>query len=233
MKRFIVCIMVFVLMLWFSSNSVHAKPPNRLEVISAVAYISDPENPTIEIYALNFGDDPQVELGDNTLINITFKDQIIYADLPKGILPGTYRLSVARNGFDFSHPEKADSLDVTISDANTDPKSGDPGESSGALEQGNIYEIQETSTITNEGNAAIKCSCGDENDIALNGGYKITLNLGPGSTYPELTIIESNMYYRENEEDENDYYKLVVNYPPACMGINIDAYLRCIDIPNE
>jgi hypothetical protein len=231
MKRLPIGILVFLLMLWFSGNSVHAKNPNRLQVISAVAYISDSKNSTIEIYALNFGDDPQVKLGDNKLINITFEDQTIYADLPTGILPGTYRLSVARSGVEFSHPEKADSLDVTISNTNSDPKSGDPGEPSGALERGNIDEIIiESPSLVGTGNTTINCSCHDKNDIALNGGYKIK-NFPPGCTCNELTILESNMYY---SEDGNDYYQLVVNPPsPECQGIKIDAYLRCIKIPGE
>lgn len=232
MKRFTLCITVFLMMLWFSGNSVHAKTPNTLQVISAIADMTDPDNPIIEIYALNFGDGPQVKLGDELLKINSVLDQYIFADLPVDIEPGTHRLSVARSGFDFSHPEKADSLDVTISDA----ESGESREPSGALERGNIYEIHETDRIY-EHDAVnpiiIQCSCRDENDIALNGGYEIRIR--PYYPDPELTILKSNMYYSDNT---NDYYQLVVkNY--IAFGrvdsklIQIDAYLRCIEIPND
>jgi hypothetical protein len=234
MKKFIVCITVFLIMLWFSGNFVHAKTPNRLQVISAVAYMTDTENMTdtgkliIEIYALNFGDDPQVKLGDNLLLieSILDLDQKIIAYLPGGIESGTYRLSVARSGFHFSHPEKADSLDVTISDT----ESGESGESSGALERGNIYERSYTHTVTgpaDAGTITATCYCDDENDIALNGGFRIlTFNIDP-----ELTIMESEIYFEENGQDS---YQVLVKNHSALEGrqaIQVEANVRCIPIP--
>ena len=245
MKRFIVCIMVFVLMLWFSGNSVHAKTPNRLQVLSAkidanmeaeIDVKIENEESLISYFfidGLNFGDEPRVSLEsfpESYPLDVTsFSNWRIDAELKGYIPPGTYRLSVARKGFDFSHPEKADSMDVTISDADSDPKSGDSEDPSGALERENIYQVTNSLYY---GDTIIKCSCLDKNDIALNGGYKIKTLPPGGCTYPELSILESNIYYSEDEEEENDYYQLVVNYPPVCQSTQIDAYIRCIKVPD-
>ena len=219
-------------MLWFSDNSVHANPPNRLQVNSAVINMEDSENLIFFIEGLNFGDAPQVSLGNYPLVVVpgnSLNDHI-EATFEGDIPPGTYRLSVARSGFDFSHPEKADSLDVTISNANSDTNSG-------ALERGNIYEIYETTGVITKHDGAtpitIQCFCLGENDIALNGGYEIITDSFPES---ELTILESNMHYIEDQGE--NYYKLVVNNPTEFgsddrMWIKIDAYLRCIGHPES
>ena len=231
MKRLPIGIMVFLMMLWFSGNSVHAKTPNRLEIISAAADMTDPKLPTIEINALNFGDDPQVKLNDELLTIESVSDSDITAYLDGDIPPGTYRLSVARKGFDFSHPEKADSLDVTISDVEPVVFKGSPG----GLERSKIYEMNATHIISQHDAVdpiTAKCLCGDKSDIALNAGYEIKTS--PDYPDNELTILKSNiMYY----SDEADFYELVVKNPIVFGGrdgkwIQIDTYLRCIDIPN-
>lgn len=228
MKRFTVCITVFLMMLWFSDNSVHAKTPNRLQVISAVADMTDPDNPIIEIYGLNFGDAPQVRL-ESYLLDVnpdSSSNDYIEAALNQNIGPGTHRLSVARSGFDFSHPEKADSLDVTISDSGP----GESRESSGALDRSNIYERSYTRIVTGPaeaGTITATCYCDDADDIALNGGFKIiTSNIDP-----ELTIMESEIYFDENEQD---YYQVLVKNHSALelrQYIQVEANVRCILIP--
>jgi hypothetical protein len=134
MNKFTVYITLFLLVLSFSVSPVHAKTPNRLEIKSATADLESSiisiyglnfgDDPQVKIYGLNFGNDRQVKLDGDSLIILFSADDYIEAKLPGDILsgdilpgnipPGTYRLAVAGNGFDFSHPEKADILDVTI-----------------------------------------------------------------------------------------------------------------------
>lgn len=94
------------------------KDPKRLEISSATVVWGDRNDPTsyIWIFGLNFGDDPEVRLEDSEspLEVASYSDTQIIASLPENIQPGTYRLMVARQGFKPSHPEKADSLDITI-----------------------------------------------------------------------------------------------------------------------
>jgi hypothetical protein len=231
MKRFILCIMVFVLMLWFSGNFVHAKTPNILEInnaeISANIEIEENYISSFSIDGINFGDEPRVSLGNFLLIvdPENSSNDHIEATFQEYIPPGTYRLSVARKGFDFSHPEKADSLDVTISEANNDQESGDTEESSGAFEPGNIYEITQTFDPTPRDPSIITatCKCNDENDIALNGGFKI---IDPENSYPELTIMESKIH-RDTLRDS--YQVRVKNHSMA--NISIEANVICLSIP--
>jgi len=107
---------VFVLSLFVLSISALAKTPNKLEITNATVNMENDTIDTIDIYGLNFGDDPEVWLPDNEspLVVQSSTDTQITASLPGNIQPGTYRLMVAMQGFDPSHPEKADSLDVTI-----------------------------------------------------------------------------------------------------------------------
>ena len=217
MKRFTVCIMVFLLMLWFSGNSVYAKPPNRLQVISAAADMTA-DNPKIIINALNFGDEPRVSLGNYPLEVTNSSNDQIEAIYEEDIPPGTYRLSVARSGFDFSHPEKADSLDVTISDVG----------SSGILEQINIYEITGLGMPTDSDPIiTATCECEDGNDIAINGGFKI---IGPiiNDIYPELTIMESKIH----RDDDKDFYQVRVKNHSDELVVGIEANVICIDVPD-
>jgi len=127
MKRFGVCLSVFVMALFFLSISALAETPNRLEITSATV---DLESGTIDIYGLNFGDDPEVWLENNESpleVETSSDTQIYIAFLPGDIQPGTYRLMVARQGFESSHPEKADSLDVTIGTVGPKGEQGLPG----------------------------------------------------------------------------------------------------------
>lgn len=112
MKRFTVYLSV-LLSLFLLSASALAKTPNRLVITNAIV---DLGNDKIDIYGLNFGDDPEVWLSNNEspLVLQSSTDTLITASLLGDIQPGTYRLMVVSQGFDFSHPEKADSLDVTI-----------------------------------------------------------------------------------------------------------------------
>lgn len=71
MKRFMVCMLVFLLMLSFSGSSAYAETPNRLEGSTA---ITDRHMGRVHIYELNFGDEPTVRLADDLLIDNSFSD---------------------------------------------------------------------------------------------------------------------------------------------------------------
>jgi formylglycine-generating enzyme required for sulfatase activity len=119
MKRFIVCVAMILMAIFLVGNPASAKnTPNRLEITSATVVWADENNSarTIWIYGLNFGDDPEVWLEDSeSPLEVTsYSDTQIIVSLPEDKQPGTYRLMVARQGFEPSHPEKADSLDITI-----------------------------------------------------------------------------------------------------------------------
>ena len=93
MKRFAVCLSVFVLSFLLLSASAFAKRPNRLEITNATVAL---EIDTINIDGLNFGDDPEVWLADkeSPLLVQSSTDTQITASLPGDIQPGTYRLMV-------------------------------------------------------------------------------------------------------------------------------------------
>lgn len=112
MKRFAVCLSLLLLAFFLLSISTYANKPNRVKINGAMV---DLENGKIFIYGLNFGEHPEVWLDDFPLTVVGSTDEYIEASLATDVDPGTYRLKVARDGFPASHPEKADSIDVTIS----------------------------------------------------------------------------------------------------------------------
>jgi len=78
MKRFMVCMLVFLLMLSFSGSSTYAKTPNRLEDSTT---ITDRHMGRTHIYELNFGDDPTIRLTDDLLIVNSSSDTFMEAAL--------------------------------------------------------------------------------------------------------------------------------------------------------
>lgn len=78
MKRFMVCMLVFLLMLSFSGSSAYAETPNRLEGSTA---ITDRHMGRTHIYELNFGDEPAVRLTDDLLIVNSSSDIFMQAAL--------------------------------------------------------------------------------------------------------------------------------------------------------
>ena len=71
MKRFMLCMLVFLLMLSFSSSSANAEKSNRLEGNTA---ITDRHVGRVHTFEVNFGDDPTVRLTDDLSIDNSFSD---------------------------------------------------------------------------------------------------------------------------------------------------------------
>jgi len=87
MKRFMVCMLVFFLMLSLSGSSAYAETPNRLEGSTT---ITDQHMGRVHTFELNFGDEPTVRLTDDLLIvnssSDTFMQAVLLAILSLGHL---------------------------------------------------------------------------------------------------------------------------------------------------
>ena len=78
MKRFMVCMLVFFLMLSLSGSSAYAETPNRLEGSTT---ITDQHMGRVHTFELNFGDEPAVRLTDDLLIVNSSSDAFMQAAL--------------------------------------------------------------------------------------------------------------------------------------------------------
>ncbi len=78
MKRFMVCMLVFLPMLSFSGSSAYAETPNRLKDSTT---ITDRHMGRIHTYELNFGDEPTARLTDDLLIVNSSSDAFMQAAL--------------------------------------------------------------------------------------------------------------------------------------------------------
>ena len=123
----------------------------------------------------------------------------------ESIPPGTYRLAVARDGFDFSHPEKADILDVTIGavgpqgiqgEKGEKGDKGDPGPQGPQGEtgpQGPAGPIGETGPAGPQGAVGQQGPKGDPGDCACNYWLDIK-QVSEGTGVGGLSYATRNLY---------------------------------------
>ncbi|NVL90608.1 MAG: collagen-like protein [Desulfobacterales bacterium] len=117
------------------NKQTHVISPKSKKSLKITSAIVDSEY--IYIYGLNFGDNPpNVKLDDTALEVVSSGDTYINARLPNAVEPGTYRLDIARNGFQFQHPKKSDAFDVTIGAVGPQGPKGDKGDKGDPGEQG-------------------------------------------------------------------------------------------------
>jgi hypothetical protein len=252
MKRQILCLMSFFLILLFSNyNAANAKTPNMLEIknyntanaktpnmleIKNVAV--DLENGKINIHGLKFGDNPIVVLDKIFLEIETSNDTYIQAWLPRDMIhePKTFRLIVARD-FDgfyyfskyFNFNNKTDLLDITIgADEKSEPRvmeSPMPLSPPDQLRSMKFYEKYKAVSLQPIKKGTITCLCDGRNDILWSGGYFIN-DINDSTLEYLIAVMESYPTY--NNYIPHGWTVRVANYTKT-DNVIVNVRILCLD----
>jgi hypothetical protein len=114
MKRFIVCVSIFLLVFIITVGSSEAVPETTKITLKIYYVYADLDLDYIDIYGENFGMLPEVMLDSLLLTVLSSSDTLIQAALPGGLEPGTYRLIVEDGLYNNPQTTKKDSMDVTM-----------------------------------------------------------------------------------------------------------------------